>query len=359
MKNRLWIIGIVTVLTVVFVSIGTEGDADNSSPIVSTIAGQKASGGANDGTGSDAGFSFSAGITTDGTNLYIADTFNHTIRKMIISSVSVTTLAGTAGVSGSDDGIGSVARFNSPHGITTDGSNLYVADTYNNTIRKINITSGEVTTLAGVAGITGAADGTGSDALFSGPYGIMTDGENLYVADIKNSTIREIVIATGVVTTIAGKAGEVGSFDGCGSSARFNYPTGITTDGTNLFIVDRSNNTIRKLVPSTGEVSTVAGTAGSSGSTDGQGGTALFNDPHGITSDGINLYITDEGNKTIRQIVVSSGQVSTLAGSVGKGGGDDGLPAAARFNIPTGIVVTSGTGTTLFIVDMGTIRKVH
>ncbi len=356
MKNRYWIIGTVVALAFMFVSEGSEGVS--SDLVVTTIAGQKASGGANDGTGSDAGFSFTAGVTTDGTNLYIADTFNHTIRKLDISSSTVTTFAGYAGVPGSADGIGSVSRFNSPHGITAVGGHLYVADTYNNTIRKISIATGAVSTLAGMAGAAGAADGIGTGALFSGPFGITTDGDNLYIADIKNNTIRKIAISTGTVTTLAGKAGEVGTFDGYGASARFNYPSGITTDGTNLFIADSRNNTIRKIIISTAEVCTVAGTAGITGSTDGQGKTAFFNDPNGITSDGSNLYITDKGNKTVRQIVISSGQVSTIAGSVGKDGGVDGSASTARFNIPTGIA-TGGTGTTLYIADMGTIRKVQ
>ncbi|MCK9419948.1 MAG: hypothetical protein M0R70_11280 [Nitrospirae bacterium] len=358
MKNRLWIVGIIIVfvIAVVLVSGRSEGGANNSGPVVSTIAGQKATSGSNDGAGTDAHFGFSAGITTDGTNLYVTDTFNHTIRKVVISTAAVTTLAGTAGISGSMDGIGSAARFNSPQGITTDGTNLFVADTVNQTIRKINIITGQVSTLAGTAGVIGAADGIGPNAQFNHPSGITNDGSNLFVADMKNNIVRKILINTGQVMTLAGTAGKSGSSDGTGSSALFNYPAGITIDGPNLYIVDNSNSTIRKIVLETGSVTTLAGIAGTLGSTDGTGGAALFNYPLGIASDGNCLFVTDTGNSNIRKIVISGGQVTTLAGTTGKVGSDDGNATNARFSIPSGIV--AGTGTTLYIADMGAIRKI-
>lgn len=188
MKNRLWIIGAVVVLAVVIVSGGSEGVS--SAPIVTTIAGEKMTSGSTDGTGAAARFGFTAGITTDGTSLYIADTYNHTIRKVVIATAEVTTLAGTVGVTGSIDGTGTAALFNSPQGIATDGTNLYVADNANLTIRKIVISTGEVSTLAGAAGVPDSTDGNGSSARFFGPHGITTDGTNLYVTDM--STIRKI-----------------------------------------------------------------------------------------------------------------------------------------------------------------------
>jgi sugar lactone lactonase YvrE len=210
----------------------------------------------------------------------------------------VLTLNGTvstlAGSSYSTDGTGSAARFNYPQGITTDGTNIYVADTQNNTIRKVVIATGVVTTLVGSAGLSGSTDGTGSAALFNNPRGITTDGTNLYVVDSCNYTIRKVVIATGAVTTLAGSAGAAkGSTDGTGSAARFNFPQGITTDGINLYVTDTQSNTIRKVVIATGAVTTLAGSAGASGSTDGTGSAALFNYPLGITTDGTNLYVAD------------------------------------------------------------------
>ena len=161
-------------------------------------------------------------------------------------TTAVTTLAGYAGLSGSTDDTGTAARFYIPHSITTDGTNLYVADSYNHTIRQIVIATGEVTTLAGTAGSPGSTDGVGAVALFNSPVGITSDGTNLYVAD-NYSTIRQIVIATSVVTTLAGTAGVSGSDDGTGASAQFDYPYGITTNGTNLYVADTNNHTIRQI----------------------------------------------------------------------------------------------------------------
>jgi DNA-binding beta-propeller fold protein YncE len=268
---------------------------------VTTIAGSAGAIGSADGTGTAATFNYPTGITTDGTNLYVADNGNSTIRKIVISTLVVTTIAGSAGANGSADGTGAAARFCYPFGITTDGTNLYVTDYVNSTIRKIVISTLAVTTIAGSAGANGSADGTGTAATFNYPTGITTDGTNLYVADTYNSTIREIAISTGAVTTVAGSAGTNGSADGTGTAATFNYPTDITTDGTNLYVADNGNNTIRKIVISTGAVTTVAGSI-ANGSADGTGAAATFNNPTGITTDGTNLYVADNGNSTIRKI---------------------------------------------------------
>ena len=243
------------------------------------------------------------GITTDGTNLYVTDTGNSTIRQIVIATGAVTTIAGTNGTTGSKDGIGTAATFNSPLGITTDGTNLYVADTGNNIIRKIVISTKAVTTLAGATNN------------FSGPMGITTDGTNLYVADTGNSTIRQIVIATGAVTTIAGTAGTPGSADGIGTAASFSGPQGVTTNGTSLYVADSSNNTIRKIVLATKEVTTIAGTAGVTGSADGAGAAASFNGPSGVSTDGTNLYVADSVNNSIRKIVITTGVVTTVPGA--------------------------------------------
>jgi sugar lactone lactonase YvrE len=180
----------------------------------------------------------------------VADAYYSTIRMITISPpYNVTTIAGTPGITGAADGTGAAATFYNPAGITTDGTNLYVADTYNSTIRKIVISNGVgvVTTIAGVAASTGAADGTGTAASFNYPMGITTDGTNLYVADTSNDTIRNIVISTKAVTTIAGAIRITGSGDGTGPAATFNSPVGITTDGTNLYVADTYNSTIRKI----------------------------------------------------------------------------------------------------------------
>ena len=324
---------------------------------VTTLAGTAGSGGSADGTGTAALFNGPSGVATGGTNLYVADSSSGTIRKLAIATGAVTTLAGSADGTGYVDGTGAAARFYLPNGITTDGTNLYVADSGNSTIRKVVIATGVVSTLAGTARSEGSTDGTGTAARFKNPGGVATDGTNLYVTDGGNSTIRKVVIATGVVTTLVGTAGSSGSTDDTGAAARFDSPKGITTDGTNLYVTDGGNSTIRKVVIATGVVTTLAGTAGSSGSTDGTGTGALFGYPQGITTDGSNLYVTDALN-TIRKVVIATGVVTTLAGAAGSNGSADGTGAAARFYGPNGVTTD---GTNLYVADTfnSTIRKIQ
>ncbi len=331
-----------------------------STGVVTTFAGTTGVPGSSDGTGTSASFIGPFGIARDGVNLYVADTDidtgNSTIRQIVISTGVVTTLAGVAETFGSSDGTASAALFNKPESITTDGTNLYLTDTENFTIRKIVISTGAVTTLAGTALSSGFTDATGAAARFDSPSGITTDGTNLYVADTDNSSIRQIVISTGAVTTLAGN-GRVGSTDGPGPSAEFNVPNGITTDGTNLYVVDTENFTIRKIVISTGAVTTLAGTAGLSGSIDAIGVNASFLSPQGIVTDGVNLYVTDTDNDTIRKIVISTGEVTTLAGTAGSPGSTDGTGPSAQFTSPEGITTD---GTNLYVADSDneTIRRI-
>jgi hypothetical protein len=226
------------------------------------------------------------------------------------SSKSVAVIAGSPGNQGSTDGTGtgssSTARFTSPGAITSDGTNLYVLD--NDTVRKVVIATGETTTIAGTAGATGSADGTGSAASFSNPSAIATDGTNLYVT--ANYAIRKVVISTGETTTIAGVSGSSGSIDGTGTAARFSDLSGIVSDSTNLYIMDSGNHTIRRIVVATGVVSVFVGSTGSTSSFDGVGIEAGFEYPHGLTSDGTNLYVIDS-YRAIRKIVIATAKVSS------------------------------------------------
>ena len=325
--------------------------------VVTTLAGLAGSSGSAGGTGSAARFNDPADLAADRSgNVYVADANNHTIRR-ITPVGAVTTMAGQAGVSGSTDGTASVAQFNHPTGVSVDApGNLYVADTDNDTIRKVT-PAGGVTTIAGLAGRTGSADGTGSAALFSSPSDVAVDSAgNLYVSDTLNHTIRMITPA-GAVTTIAGLAGASGSADGAGSAARFFAPEGIAVDGSgNLYVADTDNHTIRKIT-ATGVVSTLAGWAGSSGSSDGIGSGARFFYPADVTIDGTgNLFVIDTDNHTIRQIT-SVGVVSTVAGQAGTSGSANGTGASARFSYPTGIGADASGN--LFVADTNnqTIRE--
>lgn len=210
------------------------------------------------------------------------------------------TLAGKAGFHGLLDGTGSAARFFFPNGVAADSAgNVYVADTKLNAIRKVTA-DGVVTTLAG--GTSGSADGTSTNAQFGTPTDVAVDSAgNVYVADYYNATIRKVT-AGGVVTTLAGRAGEIGSADGSGNAARFHYPTDVAVDSAgNLYVADDNNSTIRQVTPG-GAVTTLAGQAGHVGSTDGTGSAALFYNPHGVAVDDAgNLYVADYNNHTIRK----------------------------------------------------------
>ncbi|UFS71037.1 fibronectin type III domain-containing protein [Geomonas sp. RF6] len=324
---------------------------------VSTVAGTAGGKGSADAVGSLAGFNLSSGVASDGTSLYIADTGNNTIRKISLATREVTTLAGVAGQTGTADGIGSAARFNSPRGIACDGRNLYVADSSNNTIRRVVISTGEVATLAGAPGSRGSADGTGSAARFYTPRGVATDGVNLYVTDTSNNTIRKVVISTGKVTTLAGFAGSRGSSDGFGSAASFYVPYGITVNDGTLYVADTANNMIRRIIISSGEVSTLAGSPVVHGSGDGVGTSASFYYPDGMASDGTYVYVADTNNNTIRRISIATAEVNTIAGFPGSHGSTDGNGTVARFYAPRGLVWIGGA---LYLADSSnnTIRKI-
>jgi len=331
--------------------------------VVSTIAGSAGSIGSNDGTNSAAQFNGPSGIALDGaTNLYVADKLNDTIRKLTPMGTNwvVRTIAGLATNAGSANGMNSAARFNSPVGITVESAtNLYVADTFNFTIRKITPagTNWVVTTWAGVAGNRGCADGTGTNASFYEPACIAASiNGDIYVPDSGNNAIRKITTA-GVVSTLAGMTGSIGSADGTGETARFNSPCGVTVDSAgNLYVADTDNHTIRRIT-SAGLVSTMAGMVGVLGNNDGPGSYARFSYPFGVAVDaGGNVYVGDYGNQEIRMIT-PAGVVSTLAGLARTTGTADGTNSVARFNCPSGVAV-DGAGN-VYVADYlnDTIRK--
>ena len=246
---------------------------------VTTLAGEALAKGSADGTGTAARFMTPDRIAIDRAgDLYVTDWTANTVRKITPGGV-VTTIAGKAGVAGSADGTGASARFDSPEGVAVAANgDLYVTGSNDETIRKIT-PAGVVTTTAGKAGVDRYVDGTRAAARFDDPssIAIASDGD-LYVTEYNLDTIRKITPA-GVVTTFAGKAGAAGSADGSRTAARFNNPSTIAFDSAgNLYVTDSGNQTIRKITPA-GAVTTVAGKAGSLGSADGVGATARFDDP--------------------------------------------------------------------------------
>jgi sugar lactone lactonase YvrE len=342
--------------------------------VVTTIAGRAGSNGSADGLGSAARFYFPQGIAVDGGgNLFVSNSEVNTIRKVtpVGTNWMVTTIAGLAGTFGSVDGTNSAARFAGPKGCGADGNgNIYVADNDGNTIRKVTPvgTNWVVTTLAGTAGKPGSADGIGRDARFYGPFDVTADSAgNLFVADGGNNLIRKLTLAetNWVVTTVAGLGRNHGSADGASRDALFQLPSSVAVDSSgNIYVAGQGNSSIRK-VTSTGVVTTLAGLSGNLGSANGTGPAARFYGPSGLTLDSAgNLYVTDTINSTIRK-VTPDGVVTTFAGTAGVD--SDGNPlhgyvnatgAAARFYFPTAITIDSATN--LYVADSfnGAIRKI-
>jgi hypothetical protein len=307
------------------------------------------------GGGSSSSSQYLTGITYDTTSgkLIVLDFGQSIVQSVsaLTGTATLTTLAGSSGNTGTTNSTGTSAKFNGLQGIASDTSgNLFVSDMYNYAIREITspISTATVTTFAGVVGTTGTANGTTTAAYFNYPRGIAIDSSNnIYVADTNNSTVRAITSA-GVVTTLAGYAGTTGYTNGTSSAANFNYPSGVATDGTYVFVADTLNNQIRKIVISSGVVTNLAGHAsGSSGYTNATGTSAYFNTPIGIATDGTNVYVVDFGNHAIRQIVISTGVVTTLAGN-GTSGYVNATGTSAYFSNPIGIAYYSGN---LYVTD--------
>jgi len=320
--------------------------------VVSTLAGRRS--GYKDGTGTDAQFFYPAGVAVDSSgNVYVADTYNHRIRK-ITPKGGVSTLAGSGrGGRGFADGTGTDAQFFFPSNVAVDPEgNVYVADASNHRIRKIT-PKGGVSTIAG-DGTPGYTDGTGTVARFNLPYDVTVDSSgNAYVTDFSNHRIRKIT-PMGMVTTFAGST--EGFADGTGTEAQFYHPDGVDVDSEgNVYVADSFNNRIRKITPA-GVVSTIAGD-GTPGYTDGTGTEAQFYHPAGVAVDSSgNVYVGDFINNRIRKIT-PAGVVSTIAGD-GTPGYTDGTGTTAQFNRPYGVAV--GSSGNVYVADFSNhhIRKI-
>lgn len=303
-----------------------------------------------EGTGTAAQFGSPLSVTTDGTgNVYVSDHGNFKIRKITPAGVTSLLAGSTQGdVLGAGDG----AQFNYAYYVAADATgNIFTVDTHNHKIKKIN-SNGVVTLFAGSTG--GGANGSGDAAQFYYPTGIAvaTDG-TVYIADKDNHTIRKIT-AEGVVSTLAGTAGQSGYVDATGAEARFNGPYDLTVaaDG-NIFVADASNHKIRKVTPA-GVVTTIAGSTG--GFLDGAASQAQFNYPYSVVAGANNiLYVVDTHNHKIRKIA-ADGTVSTFVGTTE--GNDDGNSATAKFRYPTDMVIDNNGNFYIADKDNHRIRKV-
>lgn len=312
---------------------------------ISTIAGSTQ--GYQDGNSTTAEFNVPIGMTVDiDGNIYVADYYNHKIRKITPNGV-VSTFAGST--QGYADGEADIAQFNHPQYITIDNvGNLYVSDLVNSKIRKIT-PAGVVSTFAGTS--VGTADGHVSVAQFSGTAGIAFDSQgNLFVAD--NNKIRKID-TSGMVSTLAG-SDIAGYADGPGTLAKFNNPLGIAVDSNNIiYVADNVNNKVRMVTPD-GIVSTLAGST--IGYEDGTGNLAKFYYPCGVAIDvNNNVYVADTLNNKIR-IIDTVGNVTTLAGSTL--GYADGSVTEAKFHYPQGLLVNPNGN--IYVADTNNykIRKI-
>ncbi|MCL2011932.1 MAG: IPT/TIG domain-containing protein [Cystobacterineae bacterium] len=324
---------------------------------VSTFAGNGTSGLVDDAMAA-ARFRYPKGIAIDPLygHLYVADSANNSIRRVTTAGVVSTFVLGTGGL-------------NVPSGVNiVSMSALYVVDKYSHRIRRLTPSSicssmpGSVASIwncilpsistivgGGSNGYTsGFADSSGTNALFSYPSDIAIDSEgNLYVTDTQNHCIRRVSL-TNAVTTLAGNCRNAGFADGTGAVARFNEPHGITIDSAgNLYVTDTVNHRIRRITPG-GAVTTIAG-SGTAGHLDGTGTAARFYYPSGITRDSAgNLYVADEYNHRIRR-VSSAGVVSTIAGTATTGL-VNGVGSVARFNRPYGVAVDAAANN-LYVTD--------
>ena len=314
---------------------------------VSTFVGSGTAGDA-DGVGVLAELYSPRGIAMSSGFAYICDSLNHKIRKINLSTAEVTTFAGS-GTKGGADGIGTLAQFNRPIGIAISSGFAYVCDS-GHTIRKINLSTAEVTTFAG--GTVGSSDGIGTLAQFNSPSGIDIESGFAYVVDRSNNKIRKINLSTAEVTTFAG-SGTNGGADGIGVLATFRNPEGLGIDSGFAYIADSGNSKIRKINLSTAEVTTFAG-SGTNGGADGIGTSASFWYPYDVSFHSGFAYVCDTYNRKIRKINLSTAEVTTFAGS-GNGGSADGSGSQAEFSFPIGVAIDSGFS---YVCD-STINKIR
>lgn len=315
-----------------------------------TVAGSPGGSGTNDGTGAQARFArpLAVAASADGSFAIVADTDNNLLRRVDLASGAVTTLAGAPGQAGAADGVGPNARFAAPASVSLPISPTFalVADTQNSTVRQLDLTTSVVTTVVGLAGQPGSTDGSGSAARLDEPEGLAVsrDGGFALIADTGNHTIRRLDLATGTLTTLAGQPRVSGTADGTGAQAQFSFPRGvaISPDGSFALIADSNSQTIRRLDLATAAVTTFAGGPGQPGGADGPPQDARFFFPRGLafSADGSYVLVANFSGSTIRRIALPDGTVTTLAGANRQTGANDGASLGARLYFPGGVSLT-------------------
>ncbi|HSY75348.1 MAG TPA: choice-of-anchor tandem repeat GloVer-containing protein [Bacteroidia bacterium] len=295
-------------------------------------------------------------------NLYISDVNNSRVREINMSTGIINTLAGNGSLGfAGDGGAATAGTLQYPEGISVDtAGNIYIADFYNNRIRKVTASTAKITTFAGngVSGYGGGYGGDGKPATNANIYTpgqVVLDGKgNMYIADTKNNRVRMVSASTGIITTIAGGGGDAIISDSVpATTVSLNAPIGLAFDKKdNLFITEQSNNTVRKLNTVNGIITLVAGNgSGGYAGDGGQAKAASLNGPMGIALDPAgNLYVGDESNYRVREINMSTGVISTIAGNGSWAYSGDGGPATAASVADAGYMAIDTAGN-IYLAD--------
>jgi hypothetical protein len=304
------------------------------------------------------------GIALDAAgNLYIADSANARIRKVTVATPgalgTMSTIAGNGIVgTGGDGGAAVAANLNNPISVALDGAgNVYLSDSANNAVRRVDAFTGKISTVAGQLGVSGYSGdgGQATSATLNQPSGITFDAAgNLYIADTGNHAIRKVTLATGVITTIAGNGHPGFAGDGGpATSALLNAPWSVTISPANqIYIADQNNNRIRA-IDTTGRIATICGTGTAGNAGDGGAASAAqLNVPANVVMDVVgNLYIADSGNNAVRKINVQTGTISTIAGNLTESALGDGGPATSASLYGPYTLALDGFGD-LYIADV-------
>jgi sugar lactone lactonase YvrE len=340
---------------------------DAATGIMTTVAGSGTAGFSGDGglaTSADLREPIAVALD-EASNLLIADSRNDRVRRVDTATGIITTVAGCGGLSGCLSGDGRKAtrtNLSRPSALALDAAgNLFITDQLFGRIRRVDAASGIITTVAGSGGSGFSGDGgPATDATLFQPSEIALDaGGNLFIADTNNQRIRRVDVTTGIITTVAGNGSEGFSGDGGpAAGARLRNPIGVALDAAgNLFIADSGNQRIRRVETATGVVTTVVGSGAFHFSGDGYPATsASVYFPFAVAPDAAgNLFIADTGNSRIRRVDADSGIITTIAGSGSESFGGDGGPATdAGLNSPNGVALDAAGN--LFIADSDNVR---